>query len=282
MLNYNVRILQYPNGEVILRRYSEYLKKDDYNVFYEDGDMLDDDYYLPDKSKDKIRNPFDNKIVREYENLEDIELRQKENEYRSFNRTKQKIYDYARCCNWEWFLTFTFDPKKIDRYNFEICSKVIRKWLNNQKRNAPDLKYLVVLELHEDGAIHFHGLFADTGNIKFVDSGHKTKDGDIIYNLSKWSYGFTTATKIKDVYRASKYITKYITKELCSVSKGKQRYYVSKNIEQPKSYLYLVEDDKDLEDLQEHLCGSFGVELRYVSAPRHDGAYMNVDYYSFL
>lgn len=280
MLNYNVKVIKYPNGEIILRRYSEFLKKEDTN-FYEDADVLDDDYFLPDKSKDKVRNPFDNKIVYEVDNFEELEKKRIDNEYRSYNRTRQKIYDYSRCCSWEWFLTFTFSPDVINRYSYDACSKVIRKWLNNQKRNAPDLKYLVVPEQHKDGAYHFHGLFADTGRIKFSDSGHKTKDGDIIYNLSKWSYGFTTATKIKDIYKSSKYLCKYVTKDLCDLTKGKHRYFVSSNISNPETYLYLVEDDIDLKDLQEHICDSFGVGLQYVSTPRYDGAFMNVDYYSY-
>ena len=30
--------------------------------------------------------------------------------YVSFNRTKNKIYNYARDNKWDWFITFTFDP----------------------------------------------------------------------------------------------------------------------------------------------------------------------------
>lgn len=296
MADYNVRVLQYPNGEVVLRHYSECLSKDVANE-YEDAKITDDDYFLPDKSKGKVRSPFDNKIVREVLNFDDLEDRQRENELRSYNRTRQKVYDYSRCCSWEWFLTFTFSPDKIDRYNYEACSKAIRKWLNNQKRNAPDLKYLVVPEVHtgetylkrglplpddyEPGAFHFHSLVCNTGSMKFVESGHFTKSGDVIYSLGKWSLGWSTATKVKDLYKSSNYLCKYITKDLCDLTKGKHRYFVSTNIEQPKSFLFLVEDDEDLKDLQERLCGSLGVELQHMSCPRYDGAFMYVDYYTY-
>jgi hypothetical protein len=297
VVKYNVRVLQYPNGEVVLRRYSEFIVNDDISD-YEDAAFNDDDYFLPEKGKGKIKNPFDNKIVlSEFDDLEELEKRKFEYEMHSFNRTKGKIYDYSRCCKWEWFVTFTFSSEVIDRYDYDACSKVLRKWLNNQKRNAPNLKYLVVPEMHtgetyikkgiplpkdyKPGAFHFHGLFADTGNMKFVESGNFTDDGDMIYNMSKWSKGWSTATKVKDIYKSSKYLSKYITKSLCDCTKGRHRYFVSTNIDKPNKYLFCVSDDSDFEDLQEYICGSFGVELQYVSTPRTEGAYMDVDYYTY-
>lgn len=159
----------------------------------------------------------------------------------SLNRTKNKIYDYSRANIWEYFVTLTFNKEKVDRYNYDDVTKKLSNWLDNiKKRKASNLKYIIVPELHEDGAIHFHGLLADTGNIVFTDSFLKTRKGQVIYNIDSYKLGFTTATKVKDTLKASNYITKYVTKELVTSTKNKRRYWNSKNLEVgsiEKSYL---------------------------------------------
>lgn len=269
---YNVRLIEYPNGEVQVRRYSSPLEIKEPND-YEEERILDD----------YIRNPFDNKLTRcvdDFSELDNVRhATQEENETRSFNRTKNKIYDYSRCTNWEKFITFTFNKEKVDRYNFDECSRVVRQWIHNQRRNAPDLQYLLVPELHKDGAIHFHGLLANTGKMKFVDSGKRTKDKQVIYNMGAWSNGFTTAIDVYNTHGVSKYIGKYITKELCALTKGKNRYFVSTNLPVPHKSSFLITDDKDFGDLLDMISNSFGVEVVHISQPRKQGSYVDVDYY---
>lgn len=264
---YNVKVIEYPNGEVQLRRYSTSMVS-----------HIDDPY-----EKDVIVNPFDFTEVQEVKAFDSVTKKsissQADNELRSFNRTKQKVFEYARCVAWEWFVTFTFAPEKINRYDYNACSKAIRKWLNNQRRNAPDLQYLIVPERHKDGAYHFHGLLANTGTMKFEDSGHTTRAKEPIYNMTKWSNGFTTATRIKDIHSVSKYVGKYITKDMCCLTKGLQRYFVSNNLPKPYTSTFLVTGDNDFYELLEMLSNSLGKELVNISRPRHDGAFVDVDYF---
>lgn len=153
----------------------------------------------------------------------------------SLNRTKNMIFELAKSNNWEYFITFTFDPKKYDSTNYDTVTGLLKKFIDNIRHNkAHDLIYLIVPELHSDGEkFHFHGLLAHVGNIEFQPSGKIDSDGEIIYNLSDWKYGFSTATPIKDTARASAYITKYITKECIQHTKHKKRYYCSRNIKRP-------------------------------------------------
>ena len=66
------------------------------------------------------------------------------------------------------------------------------KYLEKLRRKNENMKYLVVPELHKDKKhYHFHGLIADVDNINFEDSGHTDKNGDIIYNIPDWKYGFS-------------------------------------------------------------------------------------------
>ena len=147
----------------------------------------------------------------------------------SMNRTINNIYELAFANNWEYFFTFTFSPDKVDRYNYEECYKKLSKFLNNLKnKKCPELKYLVVPEQHKDGAWHFHALILGISFDMLVDSGHKVGNYTI-YNFPCYRLGFSSVTLITDTNRVSNYITKYITKELCSTI-SKHRYLASKNL----------------------------------------------------
>lgn len=153
--------------------------------------------------------------------------------YVSKNRTINKIYEYAFSNSWDYFLTFTFAPDKVNRYDYDECYKKISKFMQNFKnRKCSSLKYLLIPEMHKDGAFHFHGLLSDIPDSFFVDSGLKS-NGYTIYNFNDYKLGFSTATKVSDTKRVSTYITKYITKELNINTKGKHRYLVSTNISKP-------------------------------------------------
>lgn len=269
---YNVRVIEYPNGETQIRRYSSPLERKMTNDYEDEQKTIPNGYE---------QNVFDGKLSRVVNSFDDIcnHATKEENDRRSFNRTKNKIYEYARSAAWEYFITLTFDKEKVNRYDFDECSRIARKWLNNQRRNAPELQYLLVPELHKDGAWHFHGLLAKTGNIKFKDSGKRTKDKQIVYNMSSWTNGFTTAIPVYNTHGVSKYIGKYITKELCGLTKGKNRYFVSSNLPTPKFSSFLVSNDDDFNDLLDTICNSLGVEIAHISKPRIQGSFVGVDYY---
>ena len=167
--------------------------------------------------------------------------------YRSAKiRSKNKIYDYSRSNEWDWFVTITFDPQKVESKNYSEVSKKLSNWIDRTKRRyAPNMKYVFVPELHKSGRYHFHGLISDCETLEFTDSGHKTNTGDIIYNIGKYTMGFTTATKVKDSTRVTKYIGKYITKELASMVKGKKRYWASRNCKLPDIEYYYNEVKKE-------------------------------------
>lgn len=176
----------------------------------------------------------------------------------SLNRTKQAVYSICRSNSWEWFITLTFDPEKIDSTDYDICVRSLHDWLKYIRKNyAPDLKYILVPELHKDGMkYHFHGLFSNIGSLRFIYSGI-IKNGVMIYNLKQYKKGFCTASLVQNTYKASAYIVKYITKDLCSVSKGRKRYWHSNNLDKPD----IILDNLSVEDVGA-LLDSFG-ELSY-------------------
>lgn len=177
----------------------------------------------------KEYNPFTGERE-DIPDIDDLQKRQERSRYVSMNRTKNRSYALSRANSWDWFVTLTFSPEEVDRYDYSAVSKKLSKWLNNCKVKCPDMKYLVIPELHKDGAFHFHGLFADCDGLGFVDSGIE-KDGKKVYNISAYRLGFTTATRVEDSQAVVRYITKYITKELCQATFGRRRYWASRNLE---------------------------------------------------
>lgn len=228
-------------------------------------------------------------LPREEEELSEFELRAREERSArsSFNRTVQKIYSISRQCEWEYFVTLTFDNEKIDRYDYDLCVKRLTYWLNEQKKTyAEELQYLFVPELHKDNAIHFHGLIARVGSMDISFKGHvvdrkKLPNGQWIMlkkpmevlEIGGWRYGFSNATIVQDTQKVSSYITKYITKELCIRGKGKKRYFRSNNIPEPKESYLLSENASDTLQV---LIDSFGFDIAYKK--NVNGDYQSVEY----
>ena len=130
---------------------------------------------------------------------------------RSMRRAKSRVRRLALANDFRWFVTLTLSPDKVDRYD---ASQVVRKlsnWCSNQVKRR-GLKYILVPERHKDGALHFHGFFSDA--LEASASGHRDKQGHMIYNLPGWSLGFTAAIEVYGDYAgAVAYVCKYIGKQ---------------------------------------------------------------------
>lgn len=196
--------------------------------------------------------------------------------YVSFNRTKNKIYNYARANCWEWFVTFTFNPQKVDSFNYDEVVNCMSSFLWYMKRTSKtDLQYLIVPEKHKSGRFHLHGIFSniDMSIWKFTFSHHFTKTGIPIYNIAGFPYGFSTATQVQDTVRVSHYIAKYITKDMFSAIKNRKRYWSTHNISSGvHTTLFLTESELEI------LLNSFG-ECQYLKTI--DTPYNNIRYYQF-
>lgn len=284
---YNVKTIQYANGMVEIRKYSRPIGDDGAESL---GLTKEQIQRRVERGKKRVRdildgeeeyNPFTDKVETMYcfKHDEILKEREERNMKNSYKRTVNEIYNISRQCNWQYFITLTYDAKKVDRYDYDVCMKKANNWFANQrKRYAKDLQYLFVAEQHKDGAFHIHGLIAQSDGMKFVDSGKRTRKGQVIYNLDGWLNGFSTAVQIdnkqEDVMKVSTYITKYITKDLCKIAKGKKRYYRSQNIPKPIETVDLVEGGKDI-DYVDMVADSLGMEVTYTKRVH---GYMDVDY----
>ena len=226
MQNFNCKIKHYDDDHFSITTYNyqntrDYTKNDDSGKKQR---VLDDDWTF---------EPSLNDVISDHRRSIEV----------SRNRAKNMIYDYARSNDFEWFFTLTFNPEKVDSFDYGECSKKLSKWLNNMKsKYAPDMQYIFVPELHKSCRYHFHGLVSNIGSMKMIDSGHCTSSGQVIYNVGNYKLGWTTATRIVDKQRTSTYIGKYITKDLSGHIKGKKHYWASRGLALPEVE-YLTVDD---------------------------------------
>lgn len=130
---------------------------------------------------------------------------------RSMRRARANLRRLALSNEFEYFVTLTLDPKKIDRYDGAAVTKTLSRWCDNMVRRH-GLRYILVPEQHRDGAFHFHGFMSGPGLI-VTDSGIRW-DGRAVYNLPQWTLGFSTAQHLYGEYSAAVgYCCKYIGKQ---------------------------------------------------------------------
>ena len=192
--------------------------------------------------------------------------------------------------DFDWFWTLTFDNERINRYDDKQVFECYVKYINNLKHKYPNFKYMCFPERHEDNCIHFHLLVADisTKQMGLVNSGkvcchwakkrdkkgilrdikvcsreyfEKTKhlhelketDGEPIYNITTFAYGYTTVSRICSRERCNSYVKKYVEKALGSTEVFKKRFYYSSNLNVPEVVKKLIgadfETPKDIDKL---------------------------------
>lgn len=203
-------------------------------------------YDIKKDDKDKKEFKLKNKKINQVTKSKNVIVRDD-----SVKRAKDKVFDIVYQNDWDYFLTITIDKKCLDRYDVNGFKKILKTWLqNNVSRHG--LKYILIPEHHKDGALHAHALI-NKDVFDLLDSGHKTKDGKIIYNVQNWLYGFSTAIPVTgDSQALSFYITKYLTKESCKIF-GKF-YWSSRNIKRTVDVEY---NNIDYESFQSAEYGSF-------------------------
>lgn len=158
-------------------------------------------------------------------------------------RTKNQIFELAFCNPWDYFFTATLDPKKYDRTNLDKFREDLKNCIKyyNKKYNL-HIKYLLIPEKHADGkSYHMHGFLygLSVSHLKQFKIGdkmgkslaEKVKNGDVVYNWEHYQdkFGFCDLEPIRNPEAVSKYITKYINKNLYdSVTElNKRKFYSS-------------------------------------------------------
>lgn len=186
--------------------------------------------YVCDEYEGLEQNPFDGLWVPE---VSDFISKQKDKPVNdeklsnNISRAKSKVFEYAYCNHWDYFVTLTISPEKYDRYNFKAYIKDLGKFINNYSTvHHSKIYYVLIPEQHKDGAWHMHGLISGI----LPKHLEKNKYGYLDFPMYARKFGFCSLSPIKNHESVSKYITKYVTKELFSRSYGERCYYCSKGL----------------------------------------------------
>lgn len=163
----------------------------------------------------------------------------------SLSRARRNVLELALCNDWKYFCTFTLDKDKYDRYNLKKWNEDFSQWIRDQRKKyrkkGLDLKipFLLVPELHHDGAWHMHGLLGDISplTIPFFcerQQGLYVPDKLVNGGFFDWpeyreKFGFCSLGLIQDKVATAFYVSKYITKELQEFNDclGAHVYYCS-------------------------------------------------------
>ena len=202
--------------------------------------------------------------------------------FEHINRILESLDDLVMMNDFEYFLTVTFDPKKVDFHNAAEVMKKLIKWLDNRvQRN--NLMFVLIPEYHKVcGGIHCHALIS--GDLTYVESGTVTWEGKKgkpikistakrlkipeelwhpVYNVKEWKYGFSTAIKLYgDKARAKNYILKYIQKGNDKIF-GRY-YYSSRNLVRKPLILYGYENFDEIDADPVEIRGT-DIQLKYQS-----------------
>ena len=173
---------------------------------------------------------------------------------KSIIRARSRVFEYALCNEFDYFVTLTLDKNKMDRYNLDEFIKKFSQFIRDyRKKYKANIQYLLIPEKHKDGAWHMHGL------IKGIPDAHLTinKNGYRDWEAYAKKFGYISIDVIKNKEAVSKYITKYISKTFYGgggvTEKNKKMYYASRGLKKAErikegTYYSCYQDSFDFEN----------------------------------
>ena len=150
-------------------------------------------------------------------------------------RARSKIFEYAICNEFEYFVTLTLNRDYLDRYDLKEYIKKLGQFIRDyRKKYKANVQYLLIPEKHIDGAWHMHGLLKGIPKEQLKINKHGYKDWEA---YSK-RFGYISIDDIRNQIAVSKYITKYISKSINNgggvTEKESKLYYCSRGLKRPK------------------------------------------------
>lgn len=190
-------------------------------------------------------NPFDEKILKVVQGFPCSKkaIREAEKLDNNISRAKSLIFEYAYCNSWDYFITLTISPENYDRHDLAAYIKDLGKWLSNYNTNHKSkISYILIPEQHKDGAWHLHGLVSGILPKHLIRNEH----GYLDWPMYSKKFGYCSLDPLRDHEAVSKYITKYVTKELLSREFGQRTYYCSKGLQRAELLLRVPNVPEDV------------------------------------
>lgn len=148
----------------------------------------------------------------------------------NISRANSKVFEYAYCNPWDYFVTLTIDGSKYQRDDLGTYYKAFSQWLRDYKKKYNlDFAYVLIPELHKDGkSWHMHGLLhgLPLEHLTLNDNGY------LDWEPYRRKFGYISIDRIRDQARTASYITKYISKDLskCITECNAKMYYCSRGL----------------------------------------------------
>lgn len=157
-------------------------------------------------------------------------------------RAKSTVLSLALCNDWEYYVTFTLDSNKYDRYNLPKFIKDLSQFIRDLRKKGYDISYLLIPEMHRDCAWHMHGLMNGLPVNELVNFQLGKHPVDLVYSSYKnWvryenKFGYNTVDVVRSKSAVSRYILKYISKGMTesSLPAGAKLYYCSQGLKRPE------------------------------------------------
>lgn len=144
----------------------------------------------------------------------------------SLNRSRNRLYDIVDCNtnHYTKFLTLTF---KENLQDFDSASKCWNLFsLRFERLFGEKIKYARVPEFQKRGAIHFHCVIFNSRKLD--------------YKMLKkcWTFGSVDIKLVDKTTNVAKYVSKYITKDMCDIPSSKKIVCFSRGLIQPRIYYF--------------------------------------------
>lgn len=146
-------------------------------------------------------------------------------------RAKGRVNELALCNPWDYFVTLTIDKSNYNRYDLKAYYSDFSEFIHNLNRRRPferKIKYLLIPEMHKDGAWHMHGLFHGL----YPDDLYTNANGYLSWEKYDRRFGYISLDSVRDKDKVSSYIVKYLTKDVDKnvTEAGCHLYYASKGL----------------------------------------------------
>lgn len=250
-----IRFCSYVSGYFNIKKFSDdyykltYIPHYNYKVDVYDGFSKSDNLKLGQVEADEF--------------LQELEEEKKENKIKLTNnlsRAKGKVFDYAMCNKFDYFITLTLDKNKYDRDNLSKYIKDLGQFIRDQRKKFnTDIQYILIPEKHKNGSWHIHGLIRGIPESEIS----KNNNGYLDWFAYSNKFGYCSISKIRNHEAVAKYITKYISKSFNDFSgvteTNKKLYYNSRGLGTPTKIIEGQIEKTALEKI------SFDFENKYVS-----------------
>ena len=131
----------------------------------------------------------------------------------SVSRLRTRIQELAFCNPWNCFVTFTLDPNKRDRYDIDEFEALTRHLKYVRQTRCPQLRFMLILESHKDGAYHGHAFMylpADFIASEFCIN----SNGYLEWSDISSRFGYMSIKPFDGSPAAVFYVMKYVTKDI--------------------------------------------------------------------